>query len=255
MLETNNNGTSHSTIGSEVSRSICSRLYTRDLNNYFRVSLKQIVMYSKVNWFNIEIPVDVKNSLLTCELRWFRQFRHEAGCTTLNAAAMDAGVLWSFGLLDQIYRSWAAGKKPVGRSQPELTGLLLPFHSDDVIISYDFVRILCVTCLQKLFSFHFQISFEHWFILARNLNEKIIDFFSSRWSRWFRKIKPKIIYDVKNVFFLVQIIRKSRAFNSFNQHIFQKKIIPLLKLVTFQWLVNYLLIFLVLPRLFTLNYF
>jgi hypothetical protein len=54
---------------------------------------------------------------------------------TLNAVAMDASARQLFGLADQINRLGAVEMKPVGLSPPELTELLLPFHSDVVIVS------------------------------------------------------------------------------------------------------------------------
>jgi hypothetical protein len=60
---------------------------------------------------------------------------------TLSVAAADEAARQSPGHVGQIILIEAAERKPVGLSQPELTGLLLPFHSDVVIISYDFVRI------------------------------------------------------------------------------------------------------------------
>ena len=70
--------------------------------------------------------------------------------------AVDEAAQRRFDLAHLVDRIGAAERKPVGLSQPELTGLLLPFHSDDVIISYDFVVIFFSslnfkTCNKKLF--------------------------------------------------------------------------------------------------------
>lgn len=103
----------------------------------------------------------------TYELHWFRQHRHVAGMT-LSVAAMDALARQSFGLWDQIYRFGAAEMKPAGSSPPELTELLLPFHSDDVIISYDFVRIFThknFLFTLRLFLLNIDFKKNYWFFL------------------------------------------------------------------------------------------
>lgn len=149
---------------------------------------------------------------------------------TLNVAAMDAAARRLLGLVDQIYRTGAAERKPVGLSQPELTELLLPFHSDDVIISYDFVRIFfSKLCYDKNFLFTFKLL----------LN---IDLFSREYFIDFPSFlvvvvenKTKIIYDAKNEFFLSSNYKKIKKLDDFfNQHIlhflFQTSLLNLWKI-------------------------
>lgn len=77
-----------------------------------------------------------------------------AGTTSSVAAMLDAAARC---LAHQISRIGAAERKPVGQSQPELTGLLLPFHSDDVIIFFlfspqnDFSKIFSLLTRQHRF--------------------------------------------------------------------------------------------------------
>lgn len=92
---------------------------------------------------------------------------------TLRVVVESAAAQRSSDLAGQIIRFEAAERKPAGRSQPELTGLLLlPFHSDDVIISYNFVRIFFSTSstTKLLFS---RISFEHRFDFRKNDSSSI----------------------------------------------------------------------------------
>lgn len=94
---------------------------------------------------------------LTYELHWFHQLRHVADCMTLSVAVM--GVAVQFDLVHQIYRIGAAERKPVGRSQPELTGLLLPSHADDIIILLILSAIFQWNLSTKIFFFSlFQFS-------------------------------------------------------------------------------------------------